>query len=702
MKRQHFSTERRTRRGAAGVFVIVALFLTGVGYWSYRAEEKKITTAQYQTLAAIGELKSGQIQQWRKERRAEIARAAKDSLTLKAVQNALAAPGSPSAREAMQECLQEEMEVPDRCGTLLYDCNAKLMASNDPARGPLDEATRRAMREALANHAPAFSDFYRASDGLVHIDLAAPVQDRDGVVLAILVLRHEAASYLYPLIQSRLTPGRSEETNLVKRDGNDVVFLNDVRQRGGAALTVRLPLRDERLAAAQAVLGKQGIFLGTDYRGIEVVSDLRAVAGSPWFIVSKVDAAEIGAEVHAKAAGIALIVGLFILLSAALVALYYRGRQTRMMADLIAAEQRKAEALDEARAIGERHRTILLATMDGFWLVDPQGRINEVNAAYCRMSGYSEAEILRMSVADPEAILTPEDISSKMRKIVAQGGDRFETQQRRKDGSLMDVEVSIQCLPSDGLMAGFIRDITARKQAEARIARLSMLYAALSECNNAIVHAASAAELMPRICRTVVEQGGFKMAWIATPDPTSGKVSASASYGQGLEYLAQIGISTNPDVPTGQGPAGTAIREGIPVWCHDFQNDPRLEPWRGIGLRFGWQSGGAIPLRLGRKSVGALIIYSDIAEAFDEEIRALLAKWRITSISPASIMATWSWKTCRWSLPIWSSPPARGSNAMPPNAVWLSTPRRCPGCRSKSAATVAESARFWSTCLPMP
>jgi len=50
-----------------------------------------------------------------------------------------------------------------------------------------------------------------------------------------------------------------------------------------------------------------------------------------------------------------------------------------------------------------RHGTILQTAMDGFVLVDMQGRLLEVNAAYCRMSGYSEQELLGLSISDLEA-----------------------------------------------------------------------------------------------------------------------------------------------------------------------------------------------------------------------------------------------------------------------------------------------------------
>ncbi len=126
--------------------------------------------------------------------------------------------------------------------------------------------------------------------------------------------------------------------------------------------------------------------------------------------------------------------------------------------------QRAEEALRESE---ERHRIILQTAMDGFWLVDTQGRLLEVNEAYCRISGYSESELLTMRVPDLVVYETADDTAAHIQKIIAQGEDRFESRHRRKDGSVFDVEASVQHRPiKGGLIVAFFRDITERKRTE--------------------------------------------------------------------------------------------------------------------------------------------------------------------------------------------------------------------------------------------
>ena len=114
-----------------------------------------------------------------------------------------------------------------------------------------------------------------------------------------------------------------------------------------------------------------------------------------------------------------------------------------------------------------RNQSILQTAMDGFWLADTRGHLLEVNETYCRMSGYSEQELLAMSISDLGTNETPEEMASHIEKIMTQGEDRFESRHRRKDDSFFDTEVSVQYQPGDGgRFIVFLHDITKRKQSE--------------------------------------------------------------------------------------------------------------------------------------------------------------------------------------------------------------------------------------------
>ncbi len=117
----------------------------------------------------------------------------------------------------------------------------------------------------------------------------------------------------------------------------------------------------------------------------------------------------------------------------------------------------------------ERHlRTILETAIDGFWLVGEGGRLLQVNEAACAMLCYSREELLRLSISDIDASESPAEVTAHLARVDAVGCDRFETRHRRKDGRLIDVEISVQRSgPGPGRHVVFLRDVTASRGARA-------------------------------------------------------------------------------------------------------------------------------------------------------------------------------------------------------------------------------------------
>jgi len=172
---------------------------------------------------------------------------------------------------------------------------------------------------------------------------------------------------------------------------------------------------------------------------------------------------------------------------------------------------------------------------------------------------------------------------------------------------------------------GTASDITEHKQNQLSIKALTQLYAALSECNLAIVQCANDNELFARLCKLVVEQGGMDLAWIGQVDANN-RVVATHSYGNDnvLSYLDGINISVNADTPEGCGPAGTAIRENRPFWESQFQLRPTTSTWHERAKQYDLVSATSIPLRRNGQPIGALTFYSQKVELFSDDMRKLL------------------------------------------------------------------------------
>ncbi len=116
----------------------------------------------------------------------------------------------------------------------------------------------------------------------------------------------------------------------------------------------------------------------------------------------------------------------------------------------------------------EEARLVLATAVDGFSVCDNNGRFLEVNAAYCRQTGYSREEFLGMSIHDLQPQVERETIAQRFTQIAASGSCRFEAQHQRKDGSVYEAELSVTHLPNGGgggRYYAFIHDITMAKAA---------------------------------------------------------------------------------------------------------------------------------------------------------------------------------------------------------------------------------------------
>ena len=140
----------------------------------------------------------------------------------------------------------------------------------------------------------------------------------------------------------------------------------------------------------------------------------------------------------------------------------------------ISTQQQLLEAQKELKEKESLYRVVIATAMDGFWMVDATAlQILEVNDAYCQMSGYSREELLQMKIAQLELNESVNDVEVHLRKILSQSGDRFETRHKRKNGSILHLEVSVQPMVEIGRTFAFLHDITMRKQHEEVMAFLA-------------------------------------------------------------------------------------------------------------------------------------------------------------------------------------------------------------------------------------
>ena len=283
----------------------------------------------------------------------------------------------------------------------------------------------------------------------------------------------------------------------------------------------------------------------------------------------------------------------------------------------------------EALRISEgRYRRLFETAQDGILLLNAvTAQIEDVNPYLIAMLGYSHQEFLGKKLWEVGAFADVLQSKQMFKALQDTGYVRYDDLPlKTKLGKRIQVEFVSNSYDCEGIkvIQCNIRDITERKEADVKIQRHIFLYAALSQCNQAIVHCKSKEALFLQICSAAVNFGGMKMATISLLENSAQKLQLVARFGDDNTELSDLEISVSANNLFGFGPISAAIRDKQPVWCQDFMRDPLTLPWRERGCQANWASLAALPLFQNQRVIGVFVLYSAVVNAFDDDARNLL------------------------------------------------------------------------------
>lgn len=446
------------------IFLFLTVAISISGYFFYQKQKKDVFHQQITQLQAIVDLKAGDIRRWLGERLGD-ARLIAENRFLTAELLAFLRDRSPGPRlESIRNWMEslrknyhiQNVMLLDRFGEVVLTLTSLNMAIGPEGQKLLETAYRR--KKA------ALSDLHRSTmASYPHLDAAAPLLTAN-TVAGFVFMRFDPVQYLFPMLQSWPTPSPSAETLLVRREGDQVVFLNELRHRRNTALNLRLPLTSRELPAAMAVFGKTGAFAGRDYRGVAVWSVVGKIADSSWFIVAKVDREEIERPIRRSALAIFLIAFFLALATVLLILFLWQRQNTRSRLRQLETENQKQALLHHFDYLTRYANDIIL-------LCDEKGNILEANERALVTYGYGQKALLKMNLHD---LLVAEDkikLAARMKQAEQKLGLIFETMHQRKDGSVFPVEASVRAIAVEDkkYFQSIIRDISERKQAESKL-----------------------------------------------------------------------------------------------------------------------------------------------------------------------------------------------------------------------------------------
>ena len=462
----------RNWKPVATICLIVVSLIVGA-YFYYLAESNRIRREKINELKAIGDLKIREIIHWHEERLSETQFFPGEKVFVNHTKLLLNDSNRSKAKKYFDETLipikknhkYENIFITGTGGEILYSLDATLTK--------LDTVSITGIRKAVSENKIIFTDFYYCSvHKKIHYDFISPIVNEKGIPIAVMNFRIDPDDYLYPYIQRLPISSRTAETLIFRKEGDHILFLNELRHKKNTALKLKLPFSRTDLISIKAVLGKEGIFEGKDYRGVDVIGDVQKVPGMNWFIVTKMDETEAYSELGGIRVLLLFVTILSILLIATGLALVYKYRQGNVFKEMSQKDKDLAEAQEE-------FRTTLYSIGDGVITTDIKGRIIRMNHVAESLTEWKEGEA-RGKKLETVFRIKDEDtgnlIENPVQKILNSGGIAGlanHTLLVSKKGN--EISISDNSTPiknKDGEIIGVVlvfRDQTNEREAEKRL-----------------------------------------------------------------------------------------------------------------------------------------------------------------------------------------------------------------------------------------
>ncbi len=345
-------------------FLTIGIIVAGCIY--YQKQKDRFVENIKNDLVAITVLKVGQIVNWRKERLAEAQIIMGNRIMSRQIKEFLDDPLKTVIRKDLLDWMLLLKNNSDYSEIFLLDANGRAALSVDSAAADIGPSSRNMVLEAIHSGKVVLTDILRANlSKNIQLSLIVPVLLPGSRPAGALLLIIDPNRFLYPLIQTWPVPSGTAETLLCRREGDYVLFINELRHRKGTILSLRFPLSQKSdLPATMAVLGKRGFVEGTDYRGKQVLASLDHIPDSPWFIVAKVDKDEVYEPLRRNAIVLAVFILILIISSGLGIALWWRQqnvsfyreqyeKETEYSTEMERAQKEIARTVEELRRSNE-------------------------------------------------------------------------------------------------------------------------------------------------------------------------------------------------------------------------------------------------------------------------------------------------------------------------------------------------------------
>jgi len=493
------------------IFMIMISGIATIGYFSYKAYSIKIFDQVENQLKAVSSLKIKGLAYWRQERFNDAVAITNNQVFSTMIEDYLSAGYTSESAQQLQRWLKE-MQMTNMYSRITFiDAEGRERISSPQSTIPYGEHLHKEVAKVLTSGTINWFDLHQYENEPIHLSLIVPIMagGENTHPLGALVLDIDPQDWLYPYLAD--WPGYSDtaETLLVRRDGEDVLFLNPLRFAPDAAVSLKIPLTKTDIIAVKGVLGMNGIVEGLDYRGHVDIGVVQNVPDSPWVLITRMDREEIERPLRERLNQILiLLAAVFISSGSVLILVWHRNRERFYK------EQYKiAEAL---RVSDEKFRKIFEISPDSIIISRLRdGKFVSVNRTFEKTLGYSNEEVIGRSSAEIGLWVD----RNEREKIVAEMQENgfvldHEADFYTHDGQVVSGLFAATLIEIDGEPHTVFtsRDITQKKMVEKQLRESERRYRLIAENTADVIWVIDAeTQRITYVSPSVYQLSGFSM-----------------------------------------------------------------------------------------------------------------------------------------------------------------------------------------------
>ena len=439
-------------------FLAVAIIISIAGYLIYNDRKNAIEDELYRHVATIKEIKLAQIEKEQLQRKKAIA----SFLLLPEIKNDLKTlftkKQSPALLNNINKWTNEIKYDFEFVSINIFNKNADLLYSTDSTHAIFEHFLKHELVVMLQKDSSALSNLYLGDNKKLLQAIITPIKNAN-VIVGYLWTEISFFEYLHPIISYTKQETEDVEYILLKKQSDLGFILRDIRE-GNESKIRTIPISKQDKNELESFIKTKDFFKDAKFKGSKIFASVNEIPGTDWILLAKINQEKVAESTKNTALLVSIISFLLIILSASITYAIWKRSRLHFLTRTFALRKEKD-------ALTERYTSLTKYANDMILSVDKNGKILEANQKAFNTYGYSTDELLKMELLDL-SFDRKKDVEVIFSSINNPNGILFETNHKRKNGTIIPVEISAKLIKQgdEEILLAIIRDNTERKKLE--------------------------------------------------------------------------------------------------------------------------------------------------------------------------------------------------------------------------------------------